>query len=113
MPYIPKSYFPQVAAFENPHVQLRRAKRAVTFGQSCATEVAHSDAELVAAGRAKRAVTFGQRGVTEVARSTAEGAAAGVRGRSPQKILRFLHFIYPHQALLAIENSFQISFFTT
>ena len=75
------------------------------------TEVARSAAEGVAAGRAQRAVTLGQSAATEVARSAAEGAAAGVRGHSPRKILRFLHFIYTtHQALLVLENSFQISF---
>ena len=37
-------------------------------------------------------------------------AAAAVRGHSPRRILRYLRFIYPLQALLAIENSFQIIF---
>ena len=106
IPYIPKSYFPQVAAFENRHVKLRQAKRTVTMGQWGASEVARIAAEGVAAGRAKRAVTVAL-GATEVARSASEGAAAGVGGAAPGK---FLHIIYPHQALLVIENSFQIIF---
>ncbi len=60
--------------------------------------------------RAKRAVLFGQQGVGEVPHSTAERAAAEVWGAAPEKNWDFLRFIYPLQALLAIENSFQISF---